>query len=219
MPRQLTLELPARTSLGRGEFFVSEANALAVARLDDPESWPSGKLVLIGPEGAGKTHLAHVWADNVRAGVIAAADLPALDVSGIDGPVAVDAADRADPAGEAQLFHLHNRLADAGYPLLLTARDAPARWNTALPDLRSRMEASDIVRINAPDDALLAAVLVKLFADRQLHVTPAVIAWLTRRMDRSFAEAQRLVRALDQAALAESRAITQPLARAILDKR
>ena len=102
-------------------------------------------------------------------------------------------------------------------PLLLIARTPPSRWPLALPDLQSRMEATDIVQIAPPDDALLAAVLVKLFTDRQLRVAPALIDWLTKRMDRSFAEAQRLVAEIDAAALSEGRAVTRTLAQRILD--
>ncbi len=104
-----------------------------------------------------------------------------------------------------------------GHPLLLLAQKPPAQWSLALPDLKSRMEATDIVRIDPPDDALLAAVLVKQFADRQLTVAPPVIRYLVTHMQRSFAEARRLVQARDQVALAEGRAVTRPLAQRVLD--
>lgn len=217
MAEQLTFDLTVRPSLDRGDFFVSPANALAVARLDDPAGWPLGKLVLVGPEGAGKTHLAHVWAESAGARVLSSSDLATLDIGALDAPVAVDDADRLPPQAETALFHLHNRLSDLGLPLLLTARDAPARWTVALPDLKSRMQGTDLARIEAPDDALLAAVLVKLFADRQIRVGPRVIAWLTVRIGRSFAEARDAVEKLDRAALAHGRAVTPQLAAEILD--
>ena len=217
MPRQLTFDLPVRASLGRGDFFVSEANALALARMEAHQTWPNGKLVLTGPEGAGKTHLAHVWAAEAGARLITTAELGALDVGAVKTPMVVDDADRTRPEDEATLFHLHNHLAAHGLPLLLTARLAPSRWPTVLADLRSRMEAAEVARIDAPDDALLSAVLMKLFHDRQIGVTPPTIAWLTTHMDRSFSEAQRVVARLDAEALAEGRAVTRDLAQRVLD--
>lgn len=213
MAEQLTFDLPVRDSRARGDFFVSEANALAVARLEDTGQWPNGKLVLVGPEGSGKTHLGHVWVEANDATFIttelAEGTLP-------DGPVAIEVSDTLSPETEEALFHLHNHMQSNGLPLLLIAREPPVQWPIALPDLKSRVEATDIVRIEAPDDALLSAVLLKLFADRQLTVSPQVIDWLLAHMDRSFADAKRVVDTLDRAALAEGRAITRPLAQRVL---
>ena len=218
MAEQLILDLPVRTALGRDDFFVSAANADAVERLDAPDSWPNAKLVLVGPKGAGKTHLAHVWAGAEGGRVIAASDLNELDLASVDTPLAVDDADNTPEDAEEALFHLHNHMAHAGRPLLLTARAPPARWALRLPDLASRMQASDVAQINTPDDALLAAMLVKLFADRQLSVSPGLIRWIVTHCERSFATIQRLVPALDAAALSEKRVITRNLAAAVLDK-
>jgi chromosomal replication initiation ATPase DnaA len=218
MAEQLILELPVRTALGRDDYFISAANADAVERLDTPDSWPNAKLVLVGPKGAGKTHLAHVWAGAEGGRVIGASELGALKLGSVETPLAVDDADNTAEDAEEALFHLHNHMAHAGLALLLTARTPPARWALQLPDLASRMLASDIARINAPDDALLAAMLVKLFADRQIGVSPALVGWIVTHCERSFAAVQRLVPALDAAALSEKRAITQPLAATVLDK-
>ena len=220
MAEQLTFDLPVKSSRDRGDFFVSQANALAVARLEDMSGWTEGKLALVGPEGAGKTHLAHVWAEATVGHVRAIADLPDLDIGAVRTAMAVEvtSAEPLSADAEEALFHLHNHLASKKLPLLLLARTPPARWPIALPDLKSRMAATDVVLIDAPDDDLLSAVLVKLFADRQLQVSPALIGWLTLRMDRSFAEAQRLVAALDRTALAEGCSINQRLAQQVLDK-
>ncbi len=219
MALQLTLDLPVRASLDRGDFFVSDVNRMALARLEDPAAWPDGKLVLAGPEGAGKTHLAHVWAEREGARLMRPQDLERLDIGGLEGSVALDDADGIASGAEAALLHLHNRVAASGNRLLLTARRAPRRWKVGLPDLKSRMEATDVVRIGAPDEALLSAVLMKLFADRQNAVTPSAIRWLARNLDRSFAEAQRAVAAIDARALAERRKVTRDLAAEVLDKR
>lgn len=215
MARQLAFDLPVRESRSRGDFFVSDANVLALTRLDDPELWPNRKLVLVGPQGAGKTHLAHVWSDATGALLLTPEMLETLDLPGIDCAVALDAADTLTPDQEEAVFHLHNHLSANAFAFLLVARTPPAQWPLTLPDLKSRMMATDTVRIEAPDDALLSAVMVKQFADRQIAVAPNVIAWLVDHMDRSFASAQRMVDALDKAALAEGRAVTRPLAQKV----
>lgn len=219
MPEQLTLNLPIKTSRDRGDFFVSAPNALALARLEDTAQWAGGKLALVGPEGSGKTHLAHVWADTVGGRVLDVASLATADIAAIRSPVAVELDPPEDLAPEAEesLFHLHNHLTASGLPMLFVSRLPPARWRLSLPDLESRMSATDVVRIEPPDDALLAAVLIKLFADRQLQVAPSLIAWLTARMDRSFAEAQRIVAKLDAAAMSEGRSVNRALAQRVLD--
>lgn len=221
MPRQLILNLPVRAALGRENFFVSPANAVAVAMIDAPERWPQGKLLLTGPHGAGKSHLAAVWAGGNGAVTVEAAALrsDAVPTLAAGGKVLVEDADRIarQPEGEAALFHLHNLILSAGGQLLLTAQNSPARWGLGLADLQSRIEATAQVTISAPDDALLAAVFLKLFADRQLTVAPGLIAYLISRMDRSFAEAHALVAALDARALALGRPVTRALAVEMLD--
>lgn len=226
MSAQLPLDLPPpRPALGRGDFLPAGPNALALAAIDRWAEWPQGKLVLVGPEGAGKTHLAHVWAAMSGAAVVpatalAGADLPALAGAGAGaGAVAVEDAERIAGDGEAEtaLFHLHNLVLAAGGRLMLSARTLPRDWGLVLPDLASRVAAAGLARIAPPDDALLAAVLVKLFADRQLGVPAALIPWLVARMERSFAAAQALVAALDARALAEGRPVGRAMAAAVLD--
>lgn len=221
MPRQLSFDLATRPALGRADFFVAPANALAVAQVDDWSNWASGKLLLIGPAGSGKTHLAHVFASDSGARVIDAAGLVDIDpMTLIDAALVVEDVDRIAPDAAAQtaLFHIHNLLLAEGRRLLLTGRDEPHLWGLTLADLQSRMQGSQIARLEEPDDALLASVLTKLFADRQISPDPAVIPWVLRRIGRSFASAAHVVDQLDTAALAQGRAITVPFARAVLDK-
>ena len=218
MGEQLTFDLPVRPALGREDFFVSPANALAVTTLDQPELWPNGKLLLIGPEGAGKTHLAMVFAARTGAQVIGAGNLAAADLPEAAALVIENADTVAgDTTGETALFHLHNHMTGRGGLLLLTAARAPRDWGLTLPDLQSRMEATATATLLPPDDALLGAVLVKLFADRQLQVAPGFIRWLVRRIDRSFATARAVVAALDAEALATKRPINSTLAATLLD--
>ncbi len=197
------------------------ANAAAVEAIQGWHDWPQGKLLLIGPEGAGKTHLAHVWAALTGARLVAATGLNEAEVPGLTTQaVVVEDADRiaGDARAERALFHLHNLALERGHGLLMTARLPPAHCGLGLPDLASRMQSSAVVTLAAPDDALFSAVLMKLFTDRQVAVDPGLIVWLTRRIDRSFARAGRVVEALDRAALEQGRPITRPLAAAVLDK-
>ncbi|RVV99405.1 chromosomal replication initiator DnaA [Mesobaculum littorinae] len=219
MYSQLAFHLPVKEALGREAFFVAPANATAVALIEGWRAWPGGKLALSGPRGAGKTHLAHVWAAEAGARIIPATDLTEDMVPALaDAPVAVE--DVSAIAGcedrERVLFHLHNLCLASGGRLLLTDERPPARWDITLPDLASRLEAATLARIEAPDDTLLAAVMFKLFSDRQLGVDEEVVTYLVPRMDRSFAHALAMVEALDARSLAEKREIRVPLAREVL---
>ena len=216
-PEQLPLGLPVRAATGREAFLVAEANLQALARIDAWRDWPEGKLALAGPPGAGKSHLAAVWAAETGATLLTGPDLP--EAGKVDPrAVVVEAADRVAGAAEAErrLLHLHNRVTAEGGRLLLVGRAPPARWPVALPDLASRLAATALARIGPPDDALLAAILVKLFEDRQIAAPPALVTWLVPRMERSFAAAERLVAALDARALATGRPIGHKLAREVL---
>jgi len=212
--RQMVMDLPVRTALGRDSFFVAQSNALALAKIDAWQDWAGGKLALIGPEGSGKSHLVAVWAEMSGATIL---DLAQLDRR-TSGHVAIEDADRIAGNKEAEeaLFHLHNRVLGAGSALLLTGRDVPERWGITLPDLGSRILAADIAKLGAPDDTVLAAVLIKLFDDRQLNVAPDVITYLTTRIDRSFAQAERIVARLDQVSMRERRKINLRFVRDVL---
>ncbi|WP_318778993.1 P-loop NTPase family protein [Paracoccus jeotgali] len=221
MARQLTLDLGHTPALGRSDFLVTPANALAMTTLDRPETWPQGRMLLIGPEGAGKTHLATIWSAETGAARMPARALrPDLvdHLAAEDGAVVIEDANRigASAGAEQALFHLWNLCAARGCWLLLTARSAPRDWDMVLPDLRSRMAAMPQTRIEAPDESLLAAVLVKLMADRQLVTPPGLIEWLVPRMDRDLGLARRLVDALDRQTMAERRGLTRSLAADIL---
>jgi chromosomal replication initiation ATPase DnaA len=216
---QLAFALPNAEAMTRQDFFVAASNALALQTVEDWEKWPGRKLLLIGPEGAGKTHLARIWATLTDAVVLPAEHVADADIASLRArAVVVEDADRIGGSAEAQLFHLHN-LVTAGGALLLTARTPPRDWGLTLADLASRMQATQIARLEAPDDALLSAVLVKLFADRQVAVPANLIPYLISRMPRSVGAARALVAALDAQALSAGRPITRALAGAVLDSR
>lgn len=221
MATQLGFDLPVRPALGRDDFLVAPSNAVALAMVDDWANWPLYKLVLSGPKGAGKTHLAHVWAAATGARIVAATTLDPIGIAQLfDAPVAVEDVDQIarDDAAQTALFHLHNALQAQGHPLLLTGQGAPAHWHLSLPDLQSRVDAAGHAALDAPDDTLLAAVLAKLFADRQLTPRPDVIPFLVTHMERSFAAAQSIVATLDAASLAQKKPITRAFAARYLDK-
>lgn len=218
---QLALDLGHRPALGREDFLVAACNRDAVAWLDRWPDWPAGGLAVAGPPGCGKSHLAAVWRAASGAPLLTPADLdrdePAALLGGASA-CAIDDADR-DIAGtgrERMLLHLYNHLREGRGQLLLTGRTPPARWPIALADLRSRLAALPAVAVGAPDEALIAAVLVKQFADRQLRVGEDVIAFLTARLERSFEAARQIVAAIDRAALSGGRPVTVPLAREVL---
>lgn len=215
MIRQLAFDLPSAEAMTRADFFAAPSNALALQAVDGWRDWPGRKLLLIGPEGAGKSHLAQIWAEAADAVVLSAEALSDTNLEGLSGrSVVVEDVDRIG-AGEAALFHLHNMATGTG-ALLMTALTPPRDWGLVLPDLISRMQSTPISHLEAPDDALLSAVLVKLFTDRQVSVPPNLISYLITRMPRSIGAARALVATLDARALALGRPITRALAAEML---
>ena len=191
-----------------------------MALIEGWRDWPARKMVLAGPRGAGKTHLAHVWAGwRGRGSWPRKRSKRPISHRLATGPVAVEDAERiaGQARAEAALFHLHNLVLAEGHALLVTAAAPPRRWGLALPDLASRMEAAMLAQIDPPDDALLAAVLAKLFSDRQLAPAPDCVPYLARRIERTFDAARDIVAALDARALSTGRAITRHLAAEVLD--
>ncbi|MES2713213.1 MAG: hypothetical protein V4653_16660 [Pseudomonadota bacterium] len=211
--RQLALSLPATPSRARADFIEDASNAEALAWLDRPGSWPGGRFCLFGAPGTGKSHLLSAIAAErgwSRAEAAALRGLPETAGSGL----VLDDADCA--AEEAALFHLINLCGERRVPLLMAGRAPPARWAIALPDLASRLRATAAAGIGAPSDTLLAALLAKLFADRQVLVSAEVQSWLLRHLPRSAAALGEAVARIDRLALSESGAVTRPLVRRAL---
>ncbi|CTQ50191.1 hypothetical protein [Jannaschia donghaensis] len=214
--KQLSIALPRLDATGREDFMVSASNATALALLDSWPDWPDRRLALVGPEGAGKSHLATIWATETGAHRMSAADLSSAEAPDLArGPLVVEDVDGG--VEEEALFHLWNACAQSGQGLLLTGRAMPSDWPIALPDLRSRVTSLTPAAIDDPDDMLLSVLLLKLFADRQLQVKPALIGFLLPRMERSFAAARRVVDMLDRESLARGVPVGQALARSVLD--
>ncbi len=210
---QLTLGLPHQPSLGRADFLAGDSNRRALQLIEAWPDWANGTVLLCGPPGSGKTHLVAIWsalsgAEEIEAHRLSAGHVEAL---GPRGAIAVEDID-APGADPTALFHLLNRARERDGSVLMTARDRTAATAVILPDLASRLRAAQPAGLLPPDEALLASLLVKLFADRQLVAGPEVISYIVRRMERSFDAARRIVEKLDQAALAVRRPITRSLA-------
>jgi chromosomal replication initiation ATPase DnaA len=206
-----------RAATGREDFLVTSANEEAVAWIDKWPDWPMRCLLLIGPAGSGKTHLADVWQSRAAAKVIQAEDLASLGIEEISAlaekPLVIE--NLGQDVEQELLFHLFNFVQEKGGSLLMTAKQPPSHWGLTLKDLSSRLGTVPIARIKEPDDALFAALVVKLFSDRQLAVTPDVVQYIVQRLERSFAEARRFVKLLDNSALAKKRKITMSLLREV----
>ncbi len=217
LPRQLSLALGHVESFDRADFLCGPGNETALALIDRWTEWPARAIALVGPQGSGKSHLAAIWADAAGARVIAgrAIDAASVPQALACGALAIEDADRS-PCDEAALFHLLNLAREQSAYILITARRPPASWPIRLPDLASRLRALPVVTLEPPDDALLAAVLVKLFADRQLSVDDRLIEFLVHRIERSFAAAQAAVAELDSEAMRLKRPVSRALAAEIL---
>jgi chromosomal replication initiation ATPase DnaA len=212
-PRQLALALGHEESLAREDFLEGPSNATALTLVDAWPDWPSPVVMLTGPEGSGKSHLAAIWAAASGARVIAARALGEISPPTALATGALVIEDLgAGEFDEAPLFHMLNLAREEGAFILLTARKLPASWNIGLRDLASRLRAAPVVALAAPDDALLRSVIVKLCADRQLPVDEATVGYLASRIERSFGAARAAVALLDREALRQQRAVNRSLA-------
>jgi chromosomal replication initiation ATPase DnaA len=220
LPRQLPLALGFSEKFGREDFLSGPSNAAALALIERWPDWPVRTVALVGPEGSGKSHLAAIWAKTAGARSIASHAITAATVPTALATGALVVEDlREGACEEAALFHLLNLAREQGDFLLITARAPPSSWTIRLRDLASRLRALPAVTLAPPDDALLRAVMVKLFADRQLAVDEGLIGYLTTRIERSFAAARGIVAELDREALRQKREVNRALAAELLHER
>lgn len=218
-PRQLALDLAHRPALGAEDFLVSRSNGAAVDLVDRWPDWPSPAALVVGPPRSGKSHLANVWRLRSGAGVVTAREAADATVARLarEKALALEDLDRG-PLDERALFHLLNTAREHRAFLLVTSALPADVLEVALPDLRSRLRALPVARIEPPDDALIGAVLVKLFADRQLAVEPHVLAYISRHADRSMQALVDLVADIDREALASRRRVTRALVANVLGR-
>lgn len=219
--KQIPFDFDHRPALGGEDFLVAPSNAQAIAWVERWTEWPGPVLVIAAPHGAGKTHLAHVFQALSGAIMVSPQDLRARRADGVlEGVSALvlEDVERFLSDGQAQeLLHLYNMAKEEGTKILMTALSPPARWNIKLKDLSSRLNTAPVAEIQPPDDALLTALIVKQFADRQLNIDQDVLTYMLARMDRSFAGVRDLIHAVDERALAQKRAITIPLVRQVIE--
>jgi chromosomal replication initiation ATPase DnaA len=214
---QLTLGFPHEPTTGRADFVTGRANLEAITLIEAMPEWPLRGVLLVGPEGSGKSHLVSIWCEFPGAAWIEARDLVREDADRLTAGGVVGVEDLHEgPIDEPAIFHLLNLAAERDAKVLITSRSGPGELRLTLPDLVSRLRAMRLVTLGAPDDDLLRRVLTKLFADRQLNVDPGVVGYITTRMERSFAAANAIVAALDRAALAGGRGVTRKLAADVL---
>jgi chromosomal replication initiation ATPase DnaA len=213
----LALALPHAESLTRDNFMEGSANAQALALIDAWPDWPNRVMMLVGPEGSGKSHLASIWAAEAGARSVAAHTLTPANVPGelATGALVVD---DLDPAAfdERALFHLLNLAREDAAYILMTGRALPSAFQVELRDLRSRLRAVPVVTLTPPDDRLFRALIVKFCADRQMTVDESIVTYLATRIERSFAAARQTVEMLDAEALRQRRPVTRALAAEVL---
>jgi chromosomal replication initiation ATPase DnaA len=216
-PRQLALALPHAESLTRDNFLEGPANEAGLALVESWPDWPNRIMLLVGPEGSGKSHLASIWAERSGARSTSAHALTAAAVPGALATGALVVEDlKPGEFDERAMFHLMNLAREDEAYLLMTARIAPSAFEVELRDLRSRLRAAPAVSLLPPDDLLFRSLIVKFCADRQLNVDEAVVSYLSTRIERSHAAVRRAVELLDTEALRLGRPVTRALAAELL---
>ena len=216
-PRQLAFALPHAESLTRDNFLEGPANAAGLALVDSWPEWPNRIMLLVGPEGCGKSHLAAIWAEQAGARSTTAHALTAAAVPGALATGALVVEDlRSSDFDERALFHLMNLAREDGAFVLVSAREPPSAFQIELRDLTSRLRAVPTVSLLPPDDQLFRALIVKFCADRQLAVDETVVSYLATRIERSYAAARQAVELLDAEALRLGRPVSRALAAELL---
>ncbi|WP_075290360.1 DnaA regulatory inactivator HdaA [Pararhizobium arenae] len=213
---QLPLAFGHEPQTGRDDLLVSDPLSAAISIVDNWPNWPSPVVILAGPVGSGKSHLASIWREKSEAVDIHPTAGSDASVIAAANAVLFEDADRRG-FDDTALFHVINSVRENGSYLLITSRLWPMSWPVELPDLRSRLKAATVVEIGEPDDELLAQVLVKLFADRQLFIDDKLVAYIVARMERSLDAAQKVVEKLDHLALARGTRITRTLAAEVIE--
>ena len=236
-PEQLLLNWPVNEKFAQSNFLPAASNKKAVKWIDSWPNWQRGEeqfhcLIIYGPDGCGKTHLAHVWQKMSKAKIIAGDDLGKSDfISGDQLVFIVEDVEPCsaklssannfvnNPGTQEALLHLFNWTKEQGGYILLTARERPKKWLISLEDLSSRLLASEASKIELPDDDLLKDIMIKQFSDRQITLSKDVIKYLITRTERSFDAVRNLVKDIDNLSMSEKKKITIPVVKRVLENR
>lgn len=221
-PSQIPLNFDVTPSKGRDDLITSQSVEGAISIIDQWPNWPSHVVVLAGPIGSGKSHIAHIWQQKSQA-LDVTLRVETDDMVNVvkTSPVLVENIDQlliTSQVDETKLFHMLNSAKEAGSFVLMTARSWPASWKVDLPDLASRIKAATIVEISEPDERLLTQVIFKLFADRQIEIDEKTVSYLVLRMERSLAVASHIVEAMDELALSKKTPVSRAIAAEVLAK-
>lgn len=214
---QLPLAFTHDPASGRDDLLVADPLTAAVRIVDSWPHWPSPVVILAGPVGSGKSHLASIWSERCDATPIHPVAGSDAAIAAVNGPVIFEDVDRLG-FDDTELFHVINSVRENGNSLLMTSRLWPMSWPVTLPDLRSRLKAATVVEIGEPDEELLSQIIVKLFADRQLYIDDKLVLYIVNRMERSMNAAQLIVDRLDRLALGRGTRITRVLAAEVLNE-
>ncbi len=225
---QIPIQFENRPALDLEDYIVTKCNIEAVSMIDSWPDWPFFAICIYGDEGCGKTHLANVFSNLVlskepglgkvliyQASEITKEKVEYLVLDDKKKCIIIENADLAN-FDEDAMFHLYNNFRSDGGFILFTAKTAPSRWRLRLPDLKSRLNIMPMIEIKEPDDELLSMLIVKLFIDRQVQITPDVISYLVKNIERSFKYVRKIVEEIDKYSLAKKRAITVPLVRDLI---
>ena len=192
---QIALPLDWPAADDRDAFIVTSSNEAAVQRIEAFATWPVSTMILTGPRKSGRSLFGRIFANRSQARVI----------------------DDADSVAEADIFHAWNDAQERRRPLLVIADMLPGEWRITLPDLRSRLAATPAVTFGDPDDTLAGLLIARLLQRRGIVTGPGLIDYLVARTDRTYVSIVTLVDVLDAASLSAKRALTIPLARAVLN--
>ena len=223
---QLIFNLNRKGNAGLENFYISKSNHLAVSTIKNCENWPAKKLLLMGPTGSGKSHLAEFWAEKTRALIISMSDIfnsDIIELSQYAGLLLdnVDDLKLLDPVEkviiEEKLFHLLNSTSQSSCYFLMTSSSNILSWGLKLKDLISRLETIAVAELLTPDDELLVAVLLKQFDDRQIKVSPEFVLFVSKRINRSFNSISEFVNLIDYLTLKRKKEVTIPIASQLLD--
>ncbi len=227
MGSQLNLNLGHRFTLSREDYYISSANSLAIRALDDWTARNETGFIIVGPKSSGKTHLASVWRNETGAEALKVDEVSSLNFASLAKEkflvienlnILSSFSKNEKKKVEEKILHLYNFFAASGSKILITATTPPRNWNIQIADLLSRLMALQITELSLPDDNLLAAIMAKQFADRQILVSTEVIGHATVRMERSFWFADKLVKALDSESMSIKKPISKKLVNHVINK-